>query len=121
MAAVIEVRTYTTHPGKRDEVIELLEGRLFPEMERLSIKVLGCYPSVEDADTFVWLRAFPDAASREQLTKDLYGGRLWTEELAEPIVSRIASMRVATVEDTTGLWEGWPRTTRPGAAEAARR
>jgi hypothetical protein len=112
VAAVIEFRTYTTNPGERAKVIELLGSRFFSEMEGLGIKVLGCYPSLDDENTFVWLRAFPDAAGHEQLTKALYGGKLWKEELEGQIVSRIASLNVSTVEDTTGLWNAWPATTR---------
>ncbi len=108
MAAVIEFRTYTANPGQRAKVIELLEERFFAEMQGLGIKVLGCYPSLEDEDTFVWLRAFPDAEGHGQLIKALYGGKLWKEELEQPIVSRIASLNVSTVEDTTGLWDAWP-------------
>ncbi len=112
MAAVIEFRTYTTKPDQRAKVIELLEDHFFDEMKGLGIKVLGCYPSLEDENTFVWLRAFPDAASHEQLTKELYGGKLWKEELEQPIVSRIASLSVSTVEDKTGLWDAWPHLAR---------
>lgn len=108
MAAVIEFRTYTTQPGERAAVIEMLEHRFFAEMEGLGIKVLGCYPSSEEEETFVWLRAFPDAAAREEMTKALYGGKLWKEELEQAIRSRLAGIKVSTVEDTTGLWDAWP-------------
>jgi hypothetical protein len=108
VAAVIEFRTYTAHPGERGAVIQLLEDRFFPEMERLGMKVLGCFPSRDDENTFVWLRAFPDAADHERLTSALYGGTLWKEELQEPVVSRIASLNVSTAEDATGLWDAWP-------------
>jgi hypothetical protein len=112
VAAVIEFRTYTTQPGERATVIGLLEDRFFDEMESLGIRVLGCYPSLEDENTFVWLRAFPDLARRDQLTKELYAGKLWKEELEQPIRSRIASLSVSTAEDTTGLWDAWPRSAR---------
>jgi NIPSNAP len=112
VAAVIEFRTYTAHPGQRATVIELLEDRFFTEMRRLGIKVLGCFPSLEDENTFVWLRAFPDPQAHEELTKALYGGALWKEELEGPIVSRIASLQVSTVEDAVGLWDAWPAVTR---------
>lgn len=112
MAAVIEFRTYTTQPGKRAEVIGLLEDRFFPEMERLGIKVLGCYPSVDDENSFVWLRAFPDAAGHGQLTEALYGGALWKGELEQLLRSRIANLNVSTVEDATGLWKAWPASAR---------
>lgn len=109
MAAIVEFRTYTAKPGERAALIGLLEDRFFAEMRRLGIKVLGCYPSLEDPDTFVWLRAFPDAAGHEALTKALYGGPLWTEELEQPIRSRLERLSVSTVEDTTGLWQAWPQ------------
>lgn len=108
MAAVIEFRTYTTQPGERAAVIEMLEQRFFPEMARLGIKALGCYPSSEDENVLVWLRAFPDAESHGQLIETLYGGALWKDELEQPIRARIASISVSTVEDTTGLWHAWP-------------
>lgn len=109
MAAVIEFRTYTAKSGERAALIELLESRFFPEMERLGIKVLGCYPSLEDGDTFVWVRAFADAASHEALTEALYGGALWREELEQPIRARLERLAVSTVEDTTELWRSWPQ------------
>jgi hypothetical protein len=110
VAAVIEVRTYKIQPGQRDQIIELLRNRLFSLHEEIGIRVLGPFPSAEDDDTLVWLRAFPDAASRDTLTKTLYGGAAWKDELAGLILPAITEHHVALVEDTADLWSHWPQT-----------
>jgi len=110
VAAVIEVRTYKIRPGQRDQIMELLRSRLFPVHEAIGIRVLGPFPSAEDEDTLVWLRAFPDAASRDTMTKTLYGGGAWKDELEGLILPAIADYHVALVEDTADLWGSWPQT-----------
>lgn len=109
MAGVIEVRTYKIRPGERDQVMELLRTRLFPLHHEIGIRVLGPFPSAEDEDTLVWLRAFPDAASRDTMTEALYGGARWKDELAGLILPAITKHHVAVLEDATDLWNVWPQ------------
>jgi hypothetical protein len=108
MAGVIEIRTYRAQPGERGELIRLLQDQLFPVHRDLGIQVLGVFPSAEDDDTLVWLRAFPDADSREALTKALYSGSQWTDELAGLILPLIAEHSVAVIEDAPGFCGRWP-------------
>ncbi|MGH3303165.1 MAG: NIPSNAP family protein [Streptosporangiaceae bacterium] len=108
MAGVIEIRTYRAQPGERGELTRLLQDRLFPVHQDLGIRVLGVFPSAEDDNTLVWLRAFPDADSREAMTKAFYGGSQWTDELAGLILPLIAEHSVILIEDTPGLWDRWP-------------
>jgi len=74
------------------------------------MKVLGPFPSRDDEDTFVWLRAFPDTARREPMKEAFYGGELWLEELEAELVPLIAGHESVLVEDLVGLWEVWPET-----------
>ncbi len=108
MAGVIEIRTYRAQPGRSGELTALLVDRVFPVHQDLGIRVLGVFPSAEDNDTLVWLRAFPDAASRETMTKAFYTGNQWTEELAGLVLPLIAEHSVVLIEDTPGLWDRWP-------------
>jgi len=108
MAAVIEVRTYRTQPGQRDKLIKLLRTRAVPVHRELGMRILGPFPSVDDPDTFVWLRAFPDAASRDLMKEAFYGGRLWLEELEPLMMPLIAEYGAILVEDTADLWGRWP-------------
>ncbi len=108
MAAIIEVRTYRARPGQRDTLTELMRTRAFPVHRELGMRVLGPFPSADDPDTFVWLRAFPDAASRDPMKEAFYGGRPWTEELEALMMPLIAEYGAVVVEDTAGLWGRWP-------------
>jgi NIPSNAP len=108
MAAVIEVRTYRTQPGQRDKFMELLRTRCIPVQQELGMRILGPFPSVDDQDTLVWLRAFPDAASRDPMKDAFYGGRPWVGELEPVMMPMIAEYGAVVVEDTAGLWRRWP-------------
>ena len=62
---------------------------------------------MQHPDTFVWLRAFPDAASRDPMKEAFYGGRPWVEELEALMMPLIAEYGAVVVEDTADLWGCW--------------
>jgi len=45
------------------------------------MKLLGPFSSIEDPDTFFWMRGFPDLPSREPMKAAFYEGELWKREL----------------------------------------
>jgi hypothetical protein len=108
MAAVIEVRTYRATPGSREILIEAVRTRATPAHREIGMKVLGPFPSTEDEDTFVWLRAFPDAESRDPMKESFYGGPLWLGELEPVLMPLIAHFESVLVEDSVGFWDSWP-------------
>jgi hypothetical protein len=108
MPGIIEIRTYRAQPGARGELIRLLQDRVFPVHQDLGIQVLGVFPAVDDDDTLVWLRAFPDADGRDAMTKAFYSGSQWTDELAGLVLPLIAEHSVAVIEDAPGLCGRWP-------------
>jgi hypothetical protein len=110
VAAIIEIRTYRIRPGQRAEIMDLIRDRLFPLHREIGIKVVGPFPSAEDEDTFTWLRAFPDAASRDTMTKTLYSGPVWKDELEGIILPAITEHTIAVVDDAPDLWSHWPET-----------
>jgi len=59
---IIEMRTYKTKPGKRAEFVEIFRSRSIPAHAEIGMKILGPLLSVEDADTFFFMRGFPDLA-----------------------------------------------------------
>ncbi len=97
---LVEVRTYKTKPGKRDAWVRLFEDELLPFMNGLGMKVPGSFNSTEDPDTFVWLRSFEDAASREALIKAFRGAPAWTGGLQDKVRELVESMEVQVVEST---------------------
>ena len=116
MTAMIEVRTYRATPGSRDTLLAALRTRAIPAHREIGMRVLGPFPSRDNEDTFVWLRAFPDAANREPMKEAFYGGALWLGELKAELMPLIAHYESVLVEDTIGLWDSWPRDGGPPAA-----
>jgi hypothetical protein len=108
MAAVIEVRTYRFVPGGRDVFVEQLRDRAIPIHREIGMRVLGPFPSIEDDQTLVWLRAFPDADRRDPMKDAFYGGELWLEEMETLIMPLIEHFESVLVEDSVGLWDAWP-------------
>ncbi len=60
MPPVIEMRTYKLRPGKRQEFMEIFISRSMPAHTRIGMKILGPFLSLEDPDTFFFMRGFPD-------------------------------------------------------------
>ncbi len=56
--------------------------------------------SPEDEGTFVWLRAFEDAASRETISKSFYGAAEWEGGFKARAGSLVDSIDVQVLEST---------------------
>jgi len=100
---IIEMRTYKIKPGLRTEFLEIFESRSVPEHQKIGMKILGPFLSVEDADTFFFMRAFPDLESRDPLKAQFYEGKLWKEELEQKLMPMIEKYDVVVVEAKDGL------------------
>lgn len=75
--SLIELRQYTLHPGRRDELIDLFEREFIESQEACGIRVLGQFRDLDRPDHFVWLRGFPDIERRRQSLAAFYGGPVW--------------------------------------------
>jgi len=76
-SAVLELRRYTLHPGRRDSLIELFEREFIESQEATGMRVLGTFRDLDRADQFVWLRGFPDLARRAPALEAFYTGPVW--------------------------------------------
>jgi hypothetical protein len=74
---IVELRQYTLHRGKRDDLIDLFDREFIETQEAVGIKVIGQFKDVDDPNRFVWLRGFRDMASRAKALQDFYGGPVW--------------------------------------------
>lgn len=70
---VVELRRYTLHPGKRDELIELFERKLVDSHDASGMTAIAHYTDLDDPDAFVWLRGFKDMESRRVALDFFYG------------------------------------------------
>ena len=74
---IVELRRYTLHPGRRDDLIELFDREFVETQEAVGIQVIGQFYDLDDPDQFVWLRGFNDMSAREQSLHAFYGGPVW--------------------------------------------
>lgn len=74
---MIELRQYTLHPGRRDELIALFDREFVEPQEEAGMVLLGQFRDLDDPDRFVWLRGFADMATRQQSLTAFYGGPVW--------------------------------------------
>ncbi len=74
---VLELRQYTLHPGRRDELIALFEREFVETQEAAGIRLLATFRDLDDPDRFVWMRAFPDMDARAPALAAFYGGPAW--------------------------------------------
>jgi hypothetical protein len=99
---IIEMRTYRTKPGMRDEFLRIFRSKSVPAHLDIGMKILGPFLSVDDPDTFFFMRGFPDPPSREPMKAKFYEGELWKNELEGVLMPMLEKYDVVLVEDPDG-------------------
>ena len=99
---IIEMRTYKTKPGKRAEFLDIFRSKSIPAHNEIGMKILGPFASIEDPDTFFFMRGFPDLPSREPMKAKFYEGELWKRELENVLMPMLEEYKVVLVEDSEG-------------------
>ena len=99
---IIEMRTYKIKPGKRAEFLEIFRTRSMPAHATIGMKILGPFLSLDDEDTFFFMRGFPDLSSREPMKARFYEGNLWKNELERVLLPMIDKYDVVVVDDPDG-------------------
>ena len=115
MAEVLELRQYTLHPGRRDELIELFDREFVETQDAVGAQVLGQFRDRDDEDRFVWLRGFADMATRGAALPAFYGGPVWRAHSARANATMIDSDDVLLLRpvqnlDLAGVTRGGPTT-----------
>lgn len=100
---IIEMRTYKIKPGKRSEFLEIFRTKSMPAHAEIGMTILGPWLSIDDPDTFFFMRGFPDLASRDPMKAKFYEGELWRSELEHVLMPMIERYDVVLVEDTEKL------------------
>jgi hypothetical protein len=95
---IIEMRTYRLKPGKRSEFLDIFRTRSVPAHREIGMTIAGPCLSVEDPDTFFFMRGFPDLESREPMKARFYEGELWKRELENVLMPMIDRYEVVVVE-----------------------
>lgn len=74
---ILELRRYTLHPGRRDDLITLFDREFVESQEAVGMRVVGQFRDRDDPERFVWLREFRDMGSRAEALAAFYGGPVW--------------------------------------------
>jgi quinol monooxygenase YgiN len=74
---VVELRQYTLHPGKRDDLITLFEQRFIESQEATGMRIAATFRDLADPDRFVWVRGFTSMQTRHDALTAFYYGPVW--------------------------------------------
>ena len=99
---IIEMRTYKTKAGKRADFLEIFRSKSVPAHDEIGMKILGPFLSIEDPDTFFFMRGFPNLESREPMKAKFYEGELWKRELEHVLMPMLDRYEVILVDDPEG-------------------
>jgi hypothetical protein len=102
---VVEMRTYKLKPQCRERFLEIFQTKSMPAHAEIGMKIMGPFLSIEDEDTFFFMRGFPDLESREPMKAKFYEGELWKRDLEELLMPMIEKYEVVLVADPDGLIE----------------
>ncbi len=75
--AVVELRQYTLHPGRRDDLITLFEREFVESQQAAGVTLIGLFRDLDDPNRFVWLRGFTDMDQRRAALTAFYEGPVW--------------------------------------------
>ena len=100
---IVEMRTYKLKPGTRERFLEIFRTKSVPAHDEIGMRIIGPFLSVEDPDTFFFMRGFPDLASREVMKAQFYEGELWKRDLEHVLMPMIEKYEVVLVNDSENL------------------
>ena len=106
---IIEMRTYKTKPGMRETFLATFRARSIPAHRALGMAISEPLLSVDDPDTFFFMRGFPDLASREPLKARFYESALWKTELEPVLMPMLHEYIVVVVEGPREIIEACSR------------
>jgi NIPSNAP len=100
---IVEMRTYKLRPGTRARFLEIFRSKTIPKHVQLDMKIVGPSLSIEDPDTFFFMRGFPDLSSRESMKAQFYEEDLWKRELESVLMPMLDKYEVVVVDDSENL------------------
>jgi hypothetical protein len=103
---IIEMRTYKTKPGQRDAFLAVFTAKSMPAHHGIGMKIMGPFLSLDDPDTFFFMRGFPDLESRGPMRDRFYGSELWKTELEHTLLPILEKYDVILIEAPEDLG-GW--------------
>ncbi|MFL6710476.1 MAG: NIPSNAP family protein [Massilia sp.] len=98
MSQVLEIRTYTLHPGTAGQFDRLFHEQALPLLHAAGTDVVSARASLHDPESYVLMRAYPSLAARETMQDQFYGSAAWREGPREAILACIAHFTSVVIE-----------------------
>jgi len=95
--SVLDIRTYRTVPGARDELVRLMTEETVPMLRRHGIEVVTFGPSIRDEDHSFLIRFFESLEEREEQLARFYGSEEWLTNYDERVMTLIETYHVVVV------------------------
>jgi hypothetical protein len=96
---LVELRRYAMRPGCRDTLIALFERAFIETQEAAGMVPVGHYRDLDDEDSYVWFRAFPQRAKRHDALHAFYTSATWLENRNEANATMLDSDNVLLLRD----------------------
>jgi hypothetical protein len=77
-----ELREYHALPGKRDELVKVMEEEIIPYQISKGMVVIGSFTVEQDEETYIWIRRFASEDERERLYAAVYQTDYWQKEMS---------------------------------------
>jgi quinol monooxygenase YgiN len=119
-AGILDLRQYTLHPGRRDDLIDLFESHFVAGQEDAGMHIVGQFRDLDDPDRFVWMRAYDSWTARGEALSAFYYGPVWQEHRERANATLIDSDDALLLRPIR-LGPGYPRygTPRPDAESSS--
>lgn len=75
--SVLDIRTYRTVPGGREEFLRIMADEAVPMLHRYGIEVVAFGPAVQDDDHAILIRFFASLEERKRQLERFYGSEEW--------------------------------------------
>lgn len=85
---IMEIRTYSVKPGKRNDFHNLVVKTL-PLLKKYNIEVVRYGSSLHDSTSYVLIRSFKDLEERGKLEDAFYGSDDWKSGSRDPVMALI--------------------------------
>ena len=97
-----ELRQYKIHPGRMEEWVEFMEGKIIPFQVSRGMVITGSWRGEEDETVYVWMRRFDSEAERERLYEAVYQSDYWKNDVAPRVAELMdrSAIRVTRIVPT---------------------
>jgi hypothetical protein len=98
MDHIIEIRSLTIKPGRREEFHRLYVEKALPLLQRWNFDVVAHGPSLHDENSYCVIRRYDSLAQREQMEDAYYASDDWRQGPREAMLALIETYTDIVIE-----------------------